>query len=59
MRITKHIPVQPMPFETCKNAVISDYQSYLEDVWVQNLRKKYSYSLNQSYFSLILAKNSQ
>ncbi|HOS84080.1 MAG: Chaperone SurA precursor [Bacteroidetes bacterium ADurb.Bin217] len=59
MRITKHIPVQPMPFETCKNAVISDYQSYLEDVWVQSLRKKYSYSLNQSYFSLILAKNSQ
>lgn len=55
--IKEVIPAQPLPFEICKNAVISDYQNYLEYLWIDNLRKKYSYTLNQSYYNIIIAKN--
>ncbi len=51
------IPIKPMTFESCKNAVISDYQNYLEEQWIQNLRKKYTYTLNDTYFNIILSKN--
>lgn len=59
MVIKEIIPIQPMPFESCKNMVLSDYQNYLEEQWVQNLRKKYSFTLNQEFYSKLLEKNQQ
>lgn len=31
----------------CKSKVISDYQQYLEDHWVENLKQEFKYSINK------------
>ncbi len=41
------------PFEEVKGIVISDYQTELEKIWIENLKKKYKISVNQSVFKSI------
>jgi peptidyl-prolyl cis-trans isomerase SurA len=41
------LPPGPMSFEEARPAVISDYQTYLEKNWVQQLKKKYSVKVNE------------
>lgn len=40
------LPPTPKKFEEVKGKVISDYQNYLEEQWIIDLRKKYSIEVN-------------
>ncbi len=41
------IPASPKKLEEARGAVTSDYQTYLEDQWVKELRQKHNYSVNK------------
>lgn len=47
---------EPMPrtFEEAKGLVVNDYQSMLEDKWIQELKKKYPVVINQGVLTSIL-----
>ena len=38
---------KPVPLEKIKGQVTSDYQNYLEEEWIKELRKKYPVKINQ------------
>lgn len=44
-------------FETIKGVIIADYQNYLEQNWVNALRKKYKVSFNNSEKKRVLKSN--
>ncbi|MBA4055705.1 MAG: hypothetical protein C0490_13400, partial [Marivirga sp.] len=41
------LPPGNMSFEEARPAIISDYQTYLEKMWVEQLKKKYSVKVNE------------
>ena len=48
----------PKPLDTIRGIVTSDYQNYLEDQWIKQLRDKYKVVVNKDVlYSLITAKN--
>jgi peptidyl-prolyl cis-trans isomerase SurA len=44
-----------MEFEEARIQVINDYQQMLEDKWINELKKKYPVSINQSILSKTLS----
>ncbi|MFK7900266.1 MAG: peptidylprolyl isomerase [Cyclobacteriaceae bacterium] len=50
VEIFKLIPVRQKELKEVKGKVVSEYQSYLEKEWIKELRKKYSYELNEVAF---------
>lgn len=46
-------PSEPKALEECKGAVISDYQQYLEDNWVNELKKDFTVKVNQDVFNQV------
>lgn len=46
----------PLPLDEIRGLVISDYQEYLEQKWVESLRKKYDVKIDQSILSSLKAK---
>ena len=44
------IPKEPKNLENIKGNVISDYQTLLEEKWLEELKKKYSVEINESAF---------
>ncbi len=46
--INVHKERAPRNFEDAKGFVINDYQSFLEDKWIETLKKKYPIIINQS-----------
>jgi peptidyl-prolyl cis-trans isomerase SurA len=51
--IKQVLPAGQMEFEEARPALISDYQNYLEEIWVKDLRKKYSVKVNEKGRNLI------
>ena len=53
-----HQIIKPVPFplDEIRGLVISDYQEYLEKIWVEDLRKKYEVEIDQSILSSLKAK---
>ena len=49
----------PKSFEEAKGQVINDYQEYLENKWIEVLKKKYPVQLNKQTFKEILKKADQ
>ncbi|MBL7943047.1 MAG: peptidylprolyl isomerase [Flavobacteriales bacterium] len=45
--IRKITPPSPKKLEECKGLVTSDYQNYLEQEWIKELRKTYTYTINK------------
>lgn len=43
-------PNEPKKFEDAKGAVINDYQMYLEEKWIAELKKKYPVKINRKVF---------
>lgn len=50
------LPPGSMSFEEARPAIISDYQSYLEKRWVEELKKKYAVKVNEKGKKYILQK---
>lgn len=48
------LPPGNMSFEEARPAIISDYQAYLEKMWVEQLKKKYSVKVNEKGKQFIL-----
>jgi peptidyl-prolyl cis-trans isomerase SurA len=47
-KVNKVIPAAPKTFEECKK-IINDYQMYLEQNWVGNLKKEFAVKVNRTY----------
>ncbi len=52
-KINKIIPVTNKTLEECKGKTINDYQQFLEENWVNNLKKEYKVKINQEVFDNI------
>ncbi|HMG93654.1 MAG TPA: peptidylprolyl isomerase [Chryseolinea sp.] len=48
------LPPGPMSFEEARPAIISDYQAFLEKVWLEQLKKRYSVKVNEKGKQYIL-----
>jgi len=44
---------EPRNFDDAKGYVINDYQQYLENAWIAELRKKYPVKINEAVFSTL------
>jgi peptidyl-prolyl cis-trans isomerase SurA len=49
-KVSKIIPASNKTLEETKGRVINDYQQYLEDNWVSNLKKEFKVNVNQEVF---------
>lgn len=52
-KINKIIPATNKTLEECKGKTINDYQQFLEENWVNNLKKEYKVTINQDVFEKI------
>lgn len=48
------LPPGPMSFEEARPAIISDYQAFLEKMWLEQLKKKYPIKVNEKGKQYIL-----
>ena len=55
-RINAILPAAPKTFEECEGKVINDYQQYLEENWVSNLKKEFQIKINQDVFEKVKAE---
>ncbi|WP_258928901.1 hypothetical protein [Flavobacterium davisii] len=46
----KILPAKQKELEETKGKVISDYQQYLEDNWVSELKKEFKVNINNNVF---------
>lgn len=44
-------PTEAKAIEECRGALVSDYQQYLEDNWVKELKKEFTVKVNQNVFN--------
>jgi peptidyl-prolyl cis-trans isomerase SurA len=51
--VNKVIPAQNKDLSEIRGQVISDYQNYLEDMWIKDLRSKFTVSINDKALSKI------
>ncbi len=54
VRVNEFLPSQPKKMNEVRGLVIADYQNYLEEKWVEELRSKYEYSVNPEAIELLL-----
>ena len=48
--VTKVLPAAPKTLDETRGRVINDYQQYLEDNWVADLKKEFKVNVNQEVF---------
>jgi peptidyl-prolyl cis-trans isomerase SurA len=56
VKIDQILPAGPRTFEEAKGLLISDYQVYLENKWIEELRKKYPIKVNKKGKKYTVAK---
>lgn len=49
-----YTPHQPRDFQDSRGLVVSDYQNYLDEKWVEQLKKKYPVKVNEQAFKKLL-----
>ncbi len=49
-KINKVIPESNKTFEECKGKIVNDYQQFLEQNWVDELKKEFKVTIDQSVF---------
>lgn len=52
-RVNKVIPEETKKLDECKGKVINDYQQYLEENWVSDLKKEFTIKVNQDVFERV------
>ncbi len=53
MKINKHMETAPKTLDEAKGKVINDYQQYLEEKWVSDLKQEFKISVNQPVFEKV------
>ena len=48
--------MEPSPLNDIRAIVITDYQEFLDQKWIAELRKKYNPTINQKTFDSLLKK---
>ncbi|WP_298556191.1 peptidylprolyl isomerase [uncultured Algibacter sp.] len=56
VKVKEVLPQTQKSFEDAKGNVISDYQNYKEENWIENLKDKYKIALNQETLKAIKTK---
>ena len=51
--IIKILPSAPKTLEECKGKLVNDYQQYLEQNWVSELKKEFQVKVNQDTFEKV------
>ncbi len=54
VKITGILPPAPKPLEEAKGYVVADYQEYLENQWINELRQKYPVTVNQEVLNTLV-----
>lgn len=57
VKITEIIPPQPKRLDEARGLVTADYQTYLEEEWVEQLKNKYPVTVNEDVLDLIINNN--
>jgi peptidyl-prolyl cis-trans isomerase SurA len=52
-KVQKVLPEGLKTFEECKGKVINDYQQYLEQNWVNDLKQEFTVKVNQDVFQKV------
>jgi len=52
-KVNKTLPAGPKALDECKGKVINDYQQYLEENWVKDLKNEFKVEVNQTVFESI------
>lgn len=54
--VVVHEKLEPMPktFQEARGFITADYQTYLEDRWIEELRDKYSFTVHEDVLSSII-----
>ena len=52
-RVNKFLPAGEKSLEDCKGKVINDYQQYLEENWVSDLKKEFTINVNRTVFEKV------
>jgi peptidyl-prolyl cis-trans isomerase SurA len=52
-KVQKVLPEGLKTFEECKGKVINDYQQYLEQNWVNDLKQEFTIKVNQDVFQKV------
>ena len=52
-KVNKTLPAGSKTLEECKGKVINDYQQYLEENWVKDLKKEFKVDVNQAIFEKV------
>jgi len=58
VRINEVKPAQHKKLKEAKGLVTSDYQTYLEKQWIENLKQKYPVNINQEILDKLIIKES-
>lgn len=53
MKINKRLETSPKTLDEAKGKVINDYQQYLEEKWVSDLKKEFKINVNQQVFEKV------
>ena len=52
-KVLQTLPSEPKSFEDCRGKVVNDYQQYLEQNWVNELKKEFQVKINTSVFESV------
>lgn len=53
VKVNKVLPAGPKTLDEAKGKVINDYQQYLEENWVKDLKKEFTVKVNQDVFERV------
>lgn len=56
VRVNEVLPAQPKELKEVRGLVIADYQDYLEQQWLEELRKKYDVEVNEEVLEALAEK---
>lgn len=56
IKVNKVIPSGPKTLDECRGKVVNDYQQYLEQNWVDELKKEFTIKVNQDVFEKVKNK---
>ena len=57
--IQKLLPAAPKTFEEARGQIIADYQDFLEQQWIQQLKKKYPVQINNKVLQKLIHKQAK